>query len=369
MRLLCYLHNDDHSPAAHETLSVAQRRMRFMRAVEELSRPDIWKRGLSEDEMVVFLTCFLSILDNLTVVRDDVPVLHETFAKILSEVQCVEYVSSIKTVLINAFLMLTGKEHSSGLAVFQHLSNYCARFSTSPHPTITFDQAMKWVDKWSAAGKDIIAVLIAMDRMYELAGLSTESLACQLKLLKQPRFASNRGDQRVCRAIFHSIRKPNVYLFDDLLSIDAIKKVEGEPSFELLCIFTFGNLAQYNSFWKKMQSNDRFLAMFKEYGLTHETCTEKMKMLTFVQLCESNDEIKYDVIVNALDLESEDCIEPFVINAVKAKLVECLIDVANKRILVNNSVDRLFKVNNWNHVMERIKSWDGNVANIGAQTI
>ncbi|KAI3781227.1 hypothetical protein L2E82_11236 [Cichorium intybus] len=102
----------------------------------------------------------------------------------------------------------------------------------------------------------------------------------------------------------------------------------------------------------------------KSLGLVHEDCMTKMRLMTIVDLA-SNESgiISYLSIKNTLQIEDDD-VEPWVVKAITAKLIDCKIDQMNQVIIVSQYSERVFGVSQWEALRTKLTSWRGNIANV-----
>lgn len=108
------------------------------------------------------------------------------------------------------------------------------------------------------------------------------------------------------RCIASALADPNTFLLDPLLSLKPVKFLEGELIHDLLSIFVSDNLESYMKFYK---DHKEFVT---SQGLNHEQNMQKMRLLSFMQLAETNPEISFDVIKKELQLPAEE-VEGFII--------------------------------------------------------
>ena len=83
------------------------------------------------------------------------------------------------------------------------------------------------------------------------------------------------------RCIIASIKDPNTFLLDHLLSLKPVKFLAGELIHDLLNIFVFERLEAYTKFYNGQKEFAIGL------GLNHEDNMRKMKLLSFMQMAEN----------------------------------------------------------------------------------
>lgn len=110
------------------------------------------------------------------------------------------------------------------------------------------------------------------------------------------------------RCILAALADPNTFLLDPLLALKPVRFLEGELIHDLLLIFVQEKLPAYLEFHK-----DHKEFVESNLGLNHEQNMKKMRLLTFMQLAETNPEMSFQTIQNELQIE-EDKVESFIID-------------------------------------------------------
>ncbi|KAI7737200.1 hypothetical protein M8C21_021179 [Ambrosia artemisiifolia] len=137
-----------------------------------------------------------------------------------------------------------------------------------------------------------------------------------------------------------------------------IEFVKAPDMFQLLKIFQTQRLDAYMEFHT---TNSELL---KSYGLVHEECVAKMRLMSIVDLA-SNESglIPYSLIKDTLQIEDEE-VEPWVVKAITSKLIDCKIDQMNQAIRVSRCTERVFGPPQWLALREKLATWRGNIANV-----
>lgn len=118
-----------------------------------------------------------------------------------------------------------------------------------------------------------------------------------------------REDAMKC--IVTALADPNTFLLDPLLSLTPVRFLEGELIHDLLTVFVSDTLAGYMKFYK---SHKEFVT---SQGLNHEQNMKKMRLLSFMQLAESNPEMSFAQLQKELQIKEEE-VEPFIIEGMRA---------------------------------------------------
>ena len=121
---------------------------------------------------------------------------------------------------------------------------------------------------------------------------------------------------------------------------------------ELLEIFSEKELEDYNDF---RDENEDFI---ESSGLDNSKMHRKMRLLTMASVCASNNsrEIEYKQIAKALQIPAEE-VETWVIDVIRAGLVEGKLSQQKKVFLVHKTTYRVFGEKQWRELATRIENW------------
>lgn len=223
---------------------------------------------------------------------------------------------------------------------------------------IDLDKIKKWIALWKISAAKIQVLYralhdaliacnmrdVATKVMIELLGTYTEENASQA-----------RDDAHKC--IVTCLGDPNTFLMDHLLSLKPVKFLEGELIHDLLTIFVSGKLSQYMQFYK---NNTDFITSL---GPSHAENMRKMRLLTFMQMCENHKEMDFALIQEELMLE-KDQVEEFVIDVLKTKTVRARVDQIQEKVIVSSTTFRTFNKHHWQIIKQHLVSWQENLANL-----
>lgn len=159
------------------------------------------------------------------------------------------------------------------------------------------------------------------------------------------------------RCIVSALADPNTFLLDPLLSLKPVRFLEGELIHDLLNIFVSENLSAYLKFYKEHKE------FVSAQGLNHEQNMQKMRLLSFMQLAESNPEIPFDVIEKELQIPSDE-VECFIIEVLKTKLVRARMDQSARKVFVSSTMHRTFGRAQWQQLRDLLHSWRGNLSTV-----
>ncbi|XP_044468782.1 eukaryotic translation initiation factor 3 subunit M-like [Mangifera indica] len=154
------------------------------------------------------------------------------------------------------------------------------------------------------------------------------------------------------------------YINCDLLDMPAIGQLKKDAkhalAYQLLKIFLTQRLDAYLEF---QTANSTFL---KSYGLVHEDCITKMRLISLVDLGSGGSgQIPYALIRDTLGcLISEDEVEMWVVKEITAKLMDCKMDKMNDVVIVSRCTERVFSLHQWETLRTKLATWRGNIANV-----
>nr|ACO15361.1 Eukaryotic translation initiation factor 3 subunit M [Caligus clemensi] len=171
---------------------------------------------------------------------------------------------------------------------------------------------------------------------------------------------ASQAREEAQRCIIASLADPQTFLLDHLLQLTPVKFLEGELIHDLLKIFVFEKLEAYEKFYG---SHKEFVTSL---GLKHESNLTKMKLLTFMQLAETQSELSFAEIQTHLNLKEEE-VEFFVIDLLKTKLVRAKLDQANKIVHVSSTMHRTFTKQHWNKLHSLLTGWKTNLHTVREQ--
>jgi len=218
-----------------------------------------------------------------------------------------------------------------------------------------------------------------LKQQLELCPTSNEQLQKLYRLLHEVLIKSNQSDQAAkimiellgtytaenasqaredaIRCIATALGDPNTFLLDPLLSLKPVRFLQGELIHDLLSIFVGENLSAYLNFYKNHRE------FVHSQGLNHEQNVQKMRLLSFMQLAESNNEISFELIQKELQIEPEE-VEGFIIEVLKTKLVRARMDQSARKVYVTSTMHRTFGQAQWQQLWDLLHSWKTNLSSV-----
>lgn len=161
-----------------------------------------------------------------------------------------------------------------------------------------------------------------------------------------------REDAMKC--IVTALADPNTFLLDPLLSLKPVRFLEGELIHDLLSVFVSEKLPAYLQFY---QNHKEFV---NSQGLNHEQNIKKMRLLSFMQLAESNPEMTFAQLQDELQIGEND-VEPFIIEVLKTKLVRARMDQKARKVHISSTMHRTFGRPQWQQLRDLLHAWKANL--------
>lgn len=257
-------------------------------------------------------------------------------------------------------LLFHGLEEKSSVRfhVYYHLVQIAGQtdqittvFSTIQHMKRQLGQAQPSPDQMQKLLRLLHEVLLesgkshqASTAMIELLGTYTTENASEAR-------------EEAQRCIIASLADPNTFMLDHLLALKPVRFLEGQLIHDLLTVFVSDQLHSYQHFY---QNHREFVT---GQGLIHEANMRKMRLLTFMQMAETQMEMNFDTIQQNLELGADD-VEGFIIDVIKTKLVRARMDQAARKVYISSTMHRTFGRQQWQQVHDILASWKTNLHSV-----
>jgi len=145
---------------------------------------------------------------------------------------------------------------------------------------------------------------------------------------------------------------------ESLIEFAAVKQLKGDSKYgklyELLQVFSTGKVGDFTQFHK---ANGKYLA---EQGICHDEALVSMRLLSICSLAAEHEEIPYAVIAETLQVEDAE-VEEWVVRAIQSELLEAKMDQLRMVVSINRCAQRIFGVDQWKQLGEKLTSWKTNV--------
>ncbi len=214
-----------------------------------------------------------------------------------------------------------------------------------------------WVAAWETDEEDQRKLYLEIANVAAEAGEDAQSYLYLLRALRTIPFeevSSPESKDLAIRALKAALSNPSHFDFQDLTSSDPIQALRKSDSdwYDLLEVFNAELLDDYNDF---LESHDDFLS---NASLDPSILHRKMRLLTLASLAAStpSKSLPYQHIARALQIPSED-VEMWVIDVIRAGLVEGKLSQLNQTFLIHRSTYRVFGEKQWTEVQGRLDTW------------
>ncbi|KAI7865075.1 hypothetical protein BDF14DRAFT_1828356 [Spinellus fusiger] len=149
-------------------------------------------------------------------------------------------------------------------------------------------------------------------------------------------------------AVLRAVNAEKFFAFEDLLQYNAVQKIKDTLEYEFLNVFLNGNVSIYKT----------FAASHSELIQDGENNLRKIRLLSLASLGSENlaRELTYAQVAASLEI-SEDEVEMWVIDVIRAGLVEAKLDQLNKNIIIHRSIYRVFGKEQWQQLGARLNTW------------
>ncbi|KAI0818135.1 hypothetical protein GGR55DRAFT_59820 [Xylaria sp. FL0064] len=223
-----------------------------------------------------------------------------------------------------------------------------------------------WMAEWETDSDDQRQAYEAIADTAREAGDAHTSYQYILKALRtfEDDEVKSEDAQRIAlRALKTALHAPAQHDFQDLLNIPCIQALsETRPVyFELLTVFAEKDLEDFNEF---REEHEGFVE--KEH-LDLERLQTKMRLLTFASLAARSQtrEIPYDEIAEALQIPN-DVVELWIIDVIRAQLVEGRMSQQKKVFLVHRTTYRVFGEKQWRQLGDLVDTWRDTLSKVAA---
>jgi translation initiation factor 3 subunit M len=222
-----------------------------------------------------------------------------------------------------------------------------------------------WLAEWDLEEEEERKLFLALS---DLAGESGDSESAYQYLLKSLRTYTSEeattpdARQMSLRALKSALIHANHYDFQDLADLDSIQALrQSDPIyFQLLEIFTSDLLDDFNDFKEEHEG------WIEAEDLDKDALNRKMRLLTLASLAAQagqTRQLPYAQIAKALQIPAED-VEMWVIDVIRAGLVEGKLSQLNQMFLIHRNTYRVFGENQWREVASRLDMWRNSLTGV-----
>ena len=221
-------------------------------------------------------------------------------------------------------------------------------------------QLPAWLAAWELDEEEARKLHIAVADAATAAGDDDLAQSHVLQALQTvPAAESSKPAARdlAVRALASALRRPTVFDFTSLTASDAVQALRSSDTtlFELLEIFTSDTLDAYEAFVSATPLASISGGVLADASDALQT---KMRLLTLTSLAASTPSrsLPYSAIASALRVPATD-VEMWVIDTIRAGLVEGKLSQLRSEFLVHRATYRVFGEKQWAEVQGRLMVW------------
>ncbi|KAH7443299.1 hypothetical protein KP509_02G028900 [Ceratopteris richardii] len=229
----------------------------------------------------------------------------------------------------------------------------------------SFKRIDSFLKEWNISAAEKRELYFGMTNILkDVKGSTKESFTFLVKYLEtfaedDPHTLSEAKDEAV-RAIIEFVKSPDMFQCD-LLELPAIHQLQKDAKFAsvfaLLEIFLTRRLDAYLEF---QASNSSVLTT---YGISHEECVTKMRLMSLADLASQMQEIPYALVQETLKVPEEE-VEYWIVRGISSKLIDAKMDQMRRVAIISRCTERVFGPAQWKDLYSKLAVWRNNVANV-----
>lgn len=195
-------------------------------------------------------------------------------------------------------------------------------------------------------------------------GSSKESFSFLVKYLEtyadEDTHTLSEAKEEAVRAIIEFVKAPDMFQCD-LLDMPAVCQLEKDVKYalvyRLLEIFLTRRLDAYLEFQTANSS------LLKSYGISHDDCITKMRLMSLADLASKLGEIPYSVIKDTLRVPYDE-VEYWIVRGISSKLLDAKMDQMRQVVIISRCTERVFGISQWRELYSKLAVWKENIGNV-----
>ena len=216
----------------------------------------------------------------------------------------------------------------------------------------------RWIVEWELEDKQQRKLFLTISDVASEAGeneIAYQYLIRALRTIPTENVADAEAASLSLRALKSALNHPSHFDFQDLTALNSVQELRRSHSdyFELLEIFSTESLDEFNDF------KDEHEGWLEEQGFDVQALNRKMRLLTLTSMAASasqSRQLPYSEISARLRVPPEE-VEMWVIDVIRAGLVEGKLSQLKKVFLIHRSTYRVFGEREWREVASRLDLW------------
>lgn len=312
------------------------------------------------------LECIFTVICNLVTKPESLDEVHEMTKLISGKIiqQPNDKPAMRLKILFNLYNLL--ENPYSQFFVYMKALKLAVNGKVTEHIIPSFKKIDSFLKEWNIDIKDKRELFLGIANVLkESRSSSKDSFKFLTKYLAtftgEDAHTLGEAKEEAVHTIIEFVKSPDMFQCD-LLDMPAIGQLEKDAKYasvyQLLKIFLTQRLDGYLAF---EVGNS---ALLKSYGLVHEDCIAKMRLMSLVDLgSNESGQIPYAIIKDTLQINNDE-VEKWVVKARTAKLMDCKMDQMNRVVIVRRCTERIFGQHQWQTLRTKLSAWRGNVANV-----
>lgn len=229
----------------------------------------------------------------------------------------------------------------------------------------SFKRIDTFLKEWNIGATEKRELYFGMTNVLkDIKGSTKESFTFLVKYLEtfseeDPHTLSEAKEEAV-RAVIEFVKAPDMFQCD-LLDFPAVRQLEKDGKYAsvygLLEIFLTRRLDAYFEF---QTTNSSILTT---YGLSHEDCITKMRLMSLGDLASKMHEIPYSVVQDTLKVPQEE-VEFWIVRGISSKLLDAKMDQMCQVVVISRCTERVFGPTQWRELYSKLAVWKENIGNV-----
>jgi translation initiation factor 3 subunit M len=219
-----------------------------------------------------------------------------------------------------------------------------------------------WIAEWGIDKAQIRELYTSVHGVLLSAGKNTDAADYLVKLLKTYNGEDAAGlagaAGAVRQLIVHSLKDQATFELSSLLGLDAVDALPADDSSKaLLMVFKEGSLT---SFQQWLTANPKTLGTL---GIEEEELTRKVRLLNLQFLCAEHKVVDFATVATRISIAPED-VELWIIDVIRAGLVEAKVDQLNAKVYVSRAAQASFDDSSWAELKTQLDVWQENITGV-----
>jgi len=267
--------------------------------------------------------------------------------------------------ILNNLYNMFDNDSISRYEVFMAILSYAKASNNSEVVLPQFKHIDRWLKIWGANVEQTRKLYGLVYKILEGTNKSVLAYRALIKYLstfdKAEEEALFSAKEDAVKAAVSAVKLPEIHQCEELLEIPAVRQLENDEKysklFELLTLFAIDKLESFNTFH---DANPDYLQSF---GISHEECLKKIRLLSLATLASEHQELPYSLISQTLKIDESE-VESWIILAISAKLLQAKLDQLRSVVIITRGTQRVFSSAHWKQLGERLHIWRDNLRSL-----